>query len=44
MCPQPNPNESDISEDCLRLNVYTVSILSHKQHFDMTFVTKHICF
>lgn len=23
MCPQPNDDESDISEDCLRLNVYT---------------------
>lgn len=32
MCPQPNPIESDISEDCLRLNVYTVSNLLKVLH------------
>lgn len=26
MCPQPNKDENDMSEDCLRLNVYTVKI------------------
>lgn len=29
MCPQPTEDESDISEDCLRLNVYTHNIVEN---------------
>lgn len=26
MCPQPTKDETDVSEDCLRLNVYTHNV------------------
>lgn len=27
MCPQPTYDETDVSEDCLRLNVYTSAVI-----------------